>query len=89
MPNQSIPTQPRTIYVAGHRGMVGAAIVRQLQRDGEINILTRKITRALARIKPEVSFAELVSEMMREDLREAERDQLCRREGFATLSHNE
>ena len=29
------------IYVAGHRGMVGSAIVRQLQRNGYINIVTR------------------------------------------------
>ena len=29
------------IYVAGHRGMVGSAIVRELQRQGYDNILTR------------------------------------------------
>lgn len=29
------------IYVAGHRGMVGSAIVRELQRQGYSNILTR------------------------------------------------
>ena len=29
------------IYVAGHRGMVGSAIVRELQRQGYTNILTR------------------------------------------------
>ncbi len=29
------------IYVAGHRGMVGSAIVRELQRQGYNNILTR------------------------------------------------
>lgn len=29
------------IYVAGHRGMVGSAIVRQLQNKGYTNILTR------------------------------------------------
>jgi GDP-L-fucose synthase len=29
------------IYVAGHRGMVGSAIVRQLQQQGYSNILTR------------------------------------------------
>ena len=30
------------IYVAGHRGMVGSAIVRELQRQGYNNIITRK-----------------------------------------------
>ena len=29
------------IYVAGHRGMVGSAIVRRLKADGYTNILTR------------------------------------------------
>ena len=29
------------IYVAGHRGMVGSAIVRKLKADGYTNILTR------------------------------------------------
>ena len=29
------------IYVAGHRGMVGSAIVRELQRQGYSNIITR------------------------------------------------
>ena len=29
------------IYVAGHRGMVGSAIVRALEKEGYVNILTR------------------------------------------------
>src|ERR1700752_2026680 len=29
------------IYVAGHRGMVGSAIVRKLQQAGYANIITR------------------------------------------------
>ena len=29
------------IYVAGHRGMVGSAIVRELKRQGYTNIVTR------------------------------------------------
>ena len=29
------------IYVAGHRGMVGSAIVRELKRNGYMNIITR------------------------------------------------
>ena len=32
------------IYVAGHRGMVGSAIVRELQRNGYTNIVTRTHT---------------------------------------------
>ena len=29
------------IYVAGHRGLVGSAIVRQLEAKGYTNIITR------------------------------------------------
>lgn len=32
------------IYIAGHRGMVGSAIVRRLQKEGFINIVTRTST---------------------------------------------
>ncbi len=35
---------------------------------------------------PEISFAELVGEMMRGDLKDAKRDEMCRREGFTVLS---
>ncbi|MEL4300480.1 GDP-L-fucose synthase [Shewanella xiamenensis] len=31
----------RNIFVAGHRGMVGSAIVRQLLRKNDVNVLTR------------------------------------------------
>ncbi|MEN8659717.1 MAG: GDP-L-fucose synthase [Marivita sp.] len=34
----------RKIYLAGHRGMVGGAILRQLQARGETNIITRTHT---------------------------------------------
>jgi GDP-L-fucose synthase len=34
-------TQQPKIYIAGHRGMVGSAIVRTLQQHGQTNIVTR------------------------------------------------
>jgi GDP-L-fucose synthase len=34
----------KKIYVAGHKGMVGSAIVRELKRQGYGNILTRDLT---------------------------------------------
>jgi GDP-L-fucose synthase len=34
-------TQQPKIFVAGHRGMVGSAIFRALQQDGQTNIVTR------------------------------------------------
>jgi GDP-L-fucose synthase len=36
--------KPAKIYVAGHRGMVGSAIVRALQQQGQSNIVTRTHT---------------------------------------------
>ena len=33
--------QNSKIYVAGHKGMVGSAIIRELQREGYTNIITR------------------------------------------------
>lgn len=40
MKTPAIPTNAK-IYVAGHRGMVGGAIVRELQAQGYANIITR------------------------------------------------
>lgn len=55
------------IYVAGHRGMVGSAIVRELQRQGYTNIITRthkeldlcrqeQVEKFFAEAKPEYVF---------------------------------
>ena len=35
------PLSSRKIYVAGHRGLVGSSIVRELERQGHTNIVTR------------------------------------------------
>ena len=56
-----------SIYVAGHRGMVGSAIVRELRRQGYENIITRThheldltdqqaVRRFFAEVKPEYVF---------------------------------
>jgi GDPmannose 4,6-dehydratase len=39
--------------------------------------------------RPRISFAELVSEMIREDLKSAERDELVKRYGFPTYDYHE
>ena len=55
------------IYVAGHRGMVGSAIVRQLEKEGYHNIITRthkelnlcrqeEVERFFAKEKPDYVF---------------------------------
>jgi len=60
-------------------------------RPTEVETLLGDPTKAREQLgwTPEVGFSELVSEMMREDMTEAQRDQLCSREGFRTLQHNE
>ena len=39
--------------------------------------------------KPLITFNELVTEMIRSDLDEAKRDELCRKEGYRVLNYNE
>jgi len=39
--------------------------------------------------EPEITLEEMVSEMVREDLKIAERDELCRREGYRTFDYHE
>ena len=41
MPSTAPMSKDARIYVAGHRGMVGSAIVRRLRNDGYGNIITR------------------------------------------------
>jgi len=60
-------------------------------RPAEVETLLGDPSKAKRQLgwEPKVGFAELVSEMVRADLREAERDELCKSEGYTTLSHNE
>jgi len=60
-------------------------------RPTEVETLLGDPTKAREKLGwvPEIGFADLVREMMREDLKEAERDALCRREGFKTLQQHE
>ena len=39
--------------------------------------------------EPRISFEELVREMVKEDLEEAKRDELCQRAGFRVMNHSE
>jgi GDPmannose 4,6-dehydratase len=76
-----------------HKG-TGNAVVevdKRYFRPTEVETLLgdpRKARRKLG-WKPKTTFRGLVSEMVREDLQEAERDQLCRREGFRTFRYHE
>ncbi|HJY77447.1 MAG TPA: GDP-mannose 4,6-dehydratase [Burkholderiales bacterium] len=60
-------------------------------RPTEVDTLLGDASKARARLgwSPRVSFAELVAEMMREDLALARRDEVCRREGFRVYDYHE
>lgn len=66
-------------------------IDRRYFRPTEVDFLLGDPSKAKTNLgwKPEVSFEKLVKMMVREDIREAERDLLCKREGFPTYNHYE
>lgn len=72
-------------------GKVLIEVDRRYFRPTEVTDLLGDAAKAKEKLgwQPSVSFKELVAEMVREDLKEAERDQLCRREGFRTFGNHE
>ncbi|MCP3890756.1 MAG: GDP-mannose 4,6-dehydratase [Desulfobulbaceae bacterium] len=73
---------------------VGETIVRvdpRYFRPTEVETLLGDPSKAREKLgwASKTSFAELVAEMMRFDLAEARRDELCKSEGFTVLNHHE
>ena len=75
------------IYIAGHRGMVGSAIVRELQRQGYTNLITRthaqldlcrqadvEAKKALGWNPAKTSFEQLVKLMVQSDMKKVAAD---------------
>ena len=60
-------------------------------RPTEVETLLGDASKAKAKLgwTPRISFAELVAEMVREDLKAAERDELIRRSGYSTFDYHE
>ncbi|QVL48617.1 MAG: GDP-mannose 4,6-dehydratase [Thiocapsa sp.] len=78
----------------GFDASTGACIVAvdpRYFRPTEVETLLGDATKARERLgwSPEIGFEALVAEMMREDLKEAEKDALCRREGFNVAERHE
>jgi GDPmannose 4,6-dehydratase len=78
----------------GVDGKTGRALVevdRRYYRPAEVQTLLGDASKARERLgwEPEVSFEDLVSEMVREDLKLAERDSLCKREGYRVYEYRE
>ena len=72
-------------------GKVIIEIDKRYFRPTEVDTLLGNPAKAKDKLgwAPKVGFRELVSEMVREDLKETERDQLCRREGYRTFKYHE
>ncbi len=60
-------------------------------RPAEVETLLGDATKAQEKLgwTPKITFEELVSEMMREDLRSAERDEVVKKHGYTTFSYHE
>ena len=60
-------------------------------RPAEVETLLGDASKARSKLKwsPKISFDELVAEMVREDLKSAERDEVVKKHGFAAYSYHE
>ena len=60
-------------------------------RPTEVETLLGDATKARKKLgwKPKIKFRELVAEMVREDLKAAERDELVKRHGYSAYDYHE
>ncbi len=67
------------------------AVDSRYLRPAEVDTLQGDASKARAKLgwRPRVSFKELVAEMAKEDLREAERSRLVKQHGYVTFDHHE
>jgi GDPmannose 4,6-dehydratase len=72
-------------------GQVVVRVDPRYFRPTEVETLLGDATRARAKLgwRPRVTFPELVAEMVREDLKSAERDALVKRHGYSAFDHRE
>jgi GDPmannose 4,6-dehydratase len=80
-----------TQHSALKRGSVIVAVDPRYFRPAEVDTLLGDASKARNKLgwKPKVKFRELVSEMVREDLKLAERDELVKRHGHKVLGRKE
>ncbi|MFH0342777.1 MAG: GDP-mannose 4,6-dehydratase [Chromatiales bacterium] len=82
------------IAVSGHGTRDGSAVVAvdpHYFRPSEVETLLGDPSKASAKLgwRPRTTFTELVAEMVRADLKQAERDEFCRREGYKVYNYSE
>jgi len=72
-------------------GKLVVAVDRRYFRPTEVETLLGDPTKAKQKLgwTPKTTFEELVSEMVREDLKSAERDELVKKHGFSTYDYHE
>ena len=77
--------------IDAHTGQRVVAVDQRYYRPTEVETLLGDPTKAKEKLgwMPEISFEQLVEEMVRADQQTAERDALCRREGFHVFDHHE
>ena len=87
----SIQTLPKSYAGDLKVGDVMVRVDSRYFRPTEVESLLGDPTKAKEKLGwvPETTFSELVAEMMRSDLDEAKKDELCKSEGFSVLSHHE
>jgi GDPmannose 4,6-dehydratase len=78
-------------YATDDKGNKRVAVDPRYFRPTEVETLLGDASRARARLgwAPRVTFDELVAEMMREDLKSAERDELVKRHGYRPFDFHE
>ena len=72
-------------------GRLIVAVDPRYFRPTEVETLLGDATKAKEKLgwSPRTSFSELVAEMVREDLKSAERDELVKKHGFSAYDYNE
>lgn len=72
-------------------GKVIVAVDPRYFRPTEVETLLGDASKAKEKLgwTPKITFTELVAEMVREDLKDAERDELIRRSGYTTCDYHE
>ena len=75
----------------GANGKCIVAVDPRYFRPAEVETLLGDASKARQKLgwTPKISFSGLVAEMMREDLKTAERDELIKRHGFSTYNYHE
>jgi GDPmannose 4,6-dehydratase len=79
------------VYSRGERAVKSVAVDQSYFWPTEVETLLGDPSKAKNKLGwvPKITFKELVAEMVREDLKAAERDELVKQHSFCTLNYHE